>query len=81
MTVEYEGLPLWEVEIQALRPVTATAFIAASNADAARRAARTMDVSYLYFQEAYGRTVHLPGNVRPAQTYDEPDIIVREGAT
>ena len=77
MTVEHEGIPLWVVEIEALRPVKATAFVAAPTAEAAEAAVNRMDVSNLSFEE-YGYELEIRA-ARPAETHWDPDLIVREG--
>ena len=82
MTVEHEGLPLWEVEIEGLRPVKATAFVAAPTAEAAETAVSLMNTSDLYFEE-YACELEVraakPAEVRWAEAQWEPDLIVREG--
>ena len=82
MTATYEGLPLWEVEIQARAPLTAVVLIAAPSAAAAEEAARRMKPSDMYFvDDPSGLEVYGPCGATPAlHDTEEPDLIVREGA-
>ena len=75
-----DDLPLWEVEIEASRPVKAVAYIAAPDAVSAKNAAHRVDFTRLDFDDDdYGLEIHGPSTVRPATTHEFPDLIVREG--
>ena len=79
MTVEHDGIPLWEVEIEGLVPVKATAIIAAPTAADAENAARRSDIADFapHFEE-HAYTTEVLG-AKPAEAYWTPDLIVRKG--